>query len=287
MKTLDPTFQNTITQKVTTIAWCWLIERLDGVKLGFTSFDLPLPIGGISYEPTTGFAPSADSTSEGFEQNDSQSLAGILSSDQISDRDLLAHKYHYAKITCFQCDVTDLPASLADLPPKYLEVYQGFLGKVTQSDRGFSIEVRKIDYLLETEIGKTTSKKCGHQLGDSNCKINLSNYTQNSAISSINSNFDFIINGNYADGIFNRGWIKFTAGANAGLTRDISYNNGGQIVTFQPFPHQINIGDSVEVVQGCDKTLYTCVTKFQNLVNGDHEPHIPTTDQAQNNPGAS
>ncbi len=133
-------------------------------------------------------------------------------------------------------------------------VHKGFLGKVTQSDRGFSIEVRKIDYLLETEIGKTTWEKCGHQLGDGNCKVNLSNYTQNSAISSINSNFDFIINGSYADGIFNRGWIKFTAGANAGLTRDISYNNGGQIVTFQPFPHLRNIGDSVEVVQGCDKT---------------------------------
>ena len=52
-----------------------------------------------------------------------QSLAGILSSDQISDRDLLAHKYHYAKITCFQIDVTNLPTSLADLPPKYLEIY--------------------------------------------------------------------------------------------------------------------------------------------------------------------
>ena len=192
MKTLEPIFQNAIAQKVTTIAWCWLIERLDGVKLGFTSFDLPLPIDGVSYEPTTGFAPSADSTSEGFEQNDSQSLAGILSSDQISDRDLLAHKYYYAKITRFQVDVTNLPASLEDLPPKYLEVYQGFLGKVTPSDRGFSIEVRKIDYLLETEIGKTSSKKCGHTLGDSNCKVNLSNYTQNSAIASINRNDDFI-----------------------------------------------------------------------------------------------
>ena len=135
MRTLDPTFQNAIAQKVTTIAWCWLIERMDGVKLGFTSFDLPLPIDGVSYQPITGFAPTADSTSEGFEQNDSQSLAGILSSDQISDRDLLAHKYHYAKITCFQVDVTDLPSSLAAQPSKYLEVYQGFLGKVTQSDR--------------------------------------------------------------------------------------------------------------------------------------------------------
>ena len=51
MKTLDPVFQNAITQKVTTIAWCWLIERLDGVKLGFTSFDLPLPIDGVIPNP--------------------------------------------------------------------------------------------------------------------------------------------------------------------------------------------------------------------------------------------
>ncbi|MGK7895278.1 MAG: DUF2163 domain-containing protein, partial [Xenococcus sp. (in: cyanobacteria)] len=60
MKILDPAFQEAISLPITTITWCWLIERLDGVKLGFTSFDLPLTIDGIVYEPTIGFAPSAD-----------------------------------------------------------------------------------------------------------------------------------------------------------------------------------------------------------------------------------
>ncbi|MGK7898099.1 MAG: DUF2460 domain-containing protein, partial [Xenococcus sp. (in: cyanobacteria)] len=43
---------------------------------------------GIVYEPTIGFAPSADSSEVGFKQSDSQSLNVILSSERISDNDL-------------------------------------------------------------------------------------------------------------------------------------------------------------------------------------------------------
>ncbi|MGK7895418.1 MAG: DUF2163 domain-containing protein [Xenococcus sp. (in: cyanobacteria)] len=128
MKTLDPTFQEAIALSTTTITWCWLIERVDGVKLGFTSFDLPLTIDGIVYEPTIGFAPSADSSEVGFKQSDSQSLKGILSSERISDSDLLAGVYQYAQIRCFHVDVTNLPDSLLTLTPKFLEVYKGYLG---------------------------------------------------------------------------------------------------------------------------------------------------------------
>ena len=54
-----------------------------------------------------------------------QSLAGILNSDQISDQDLLAHKYHYAKITCFQIDVTNLPTSRGRFATK---IFRNLLG---------------------------------------------------------------------------------------------------------------------------------------------------------------
>ena len=286
MKTLDPTFQNQIAQPSSTITWCWLIDRIDGVKLGFTSFDLSFTINGVTYEPVTGFAPSADSSEEGFKQNDSQSLNGILSSDQISDEDLLGGLYQYAKITCFQVDVTNLPNSLADQPPKYLEVYQGFLGKTTQSDRGFTIEVRKIDNLLETEIGKTTSKKCSHTLGDENCQANIAAFTTQQSILSVTSQYKINITGTYPDNYYDKGKIFFVTGANAGITRDISYNLGNQFVLFQPFPLKIETTDTVKISAGCDKTVYTCFSKFNNLINGDHEPHIPTQDQANHNPGS-
>ncbi|MEM9275089.1 MAG: DUF2163 domain-containing protein [Cyanobacteria bacterium P01_F01_bin.143] len=286
MKTLDPTFQNQIAQPTSTITWCWLIERIDGVKLGFTSFDLSLTIDGVTYEPATGFAPSADSSDEGFKQSDSQSLNGILSSEQISDQDLIAGVYQYAKITCFQVDVTNLPATLARLPPNFLEVYKGFLGKVTQSDRGFTIEVRKIDNLLETEIGKTTSKKCGHELGDENCQANIAAFTTVTTVNSVINQYTLVLGGTFADGQFNRGKIEFTTGANQGIVRDISSNTGSTFVMFQPFPSAINPGESVKISEGCDKTLYTCFVKFNNVINGDHEPHIPTQDQANNNPGS-
>ena len=286
MKTLEPIFQNKIAQPTATITWCWLIERIDGVKLGFTSFDLSFNINGVTYEAATGFAPSANSSESGFKQNDSQSLNGILSSDQISDEDLLRGLYQYAKITCFQVDVTNLPPSLDNYPPKYLEVYQGFLGKTTQSDRGFTIEVRKIDNLLETEIGKTTSKKCSHTLGDENCQANIAAFTTQQSVQSVVNQHTLIIGGSYEDGKYNRGKIVFINGANQGIQRDISHNIGNQFVLFQPYPLPMNPSEIVKISEGCDKTVYTCFAKFNNLINGDHEPHIPTQDQANNNPGS-
>ncbi|MGK7896561.1 MAG: DUF2163 domain-containing protein [Xenococcus sp. (in: cyanobacteria)] len=286
MKTIDPTFQNTIALPITTITWCWLIERVDGIKLGFTSFDLPLTIDGIVYEPTIGFAPSADSSEVGFKQSDSQSLNGILSSERISDSDLLAGVYQYAQIRCFHVDVTNLPDSLSTTTPKFIEVYQGYLGKVTLTDRGFNLEVHKIDSLLKSEIGKTTSKKCGHTLGDKNCQVNLTAYTVQQTIQSVTSQYSLVINGTYADGIYNRGKIVFLNGANQGIVRDISSNTGNSFLLFQPYPLAINPGETVKITQGCDKTSYTCFAKFNNLINGDHEPHIPTQDQANRNPGS-
>ena len=44
-------------------AWCWKITRTDGVVLGFTSHDEDIEYNGVVYKASTGFAPTAVSTS--------------------------------------------------------------------------------------------------------------------------------------------------------------------------------------------------------------------------------
>ena len=58
MKTLSAALQAHLDSGATTLAWCWRIERSDGVVFGFTDHDRVLEFGGVSYEPDSGFAAS-------------------------------------------------------------------------------------------------------------------------------------------------------------------------------------------------------------------------------------
>ena len=58
MKSLSASLQAHLDSGTTTLAWCWRIERADGVVFGFTDQDRPLEISGVTYEPESGFAAS-------------------------------------------------------------------------------------------------------------------------------------------------------------------------------------------------------------------------------------
>jgi len=72
-------------QPLNTLAFCWRIERRDGVTIGLTSHDRDLAIGGLAYRAAPGMTPSAVRSGIGLEAEDSD-LAGALSSDAISVR---------------------------------------------------------------------------------------------------------------------------------------------------------------------------------------------------------
>lgn len=289
MKILDPLLSAALAAESSVIAWCWLIERKDGLALGFTSFDLMLAIDGVPYEPFTGFTPSADSNSEGLQGNNSQDLEGLLTSEQVSYFDLLAGLYDEGRITCFLVDVTNLPLSLETEPPQHLTLYRRYIARTIQSDLGFRFELRDDDWQLqEAKLGKQTSKFCGYDLGDARCRVDLSAYTFTQTITNVTNRYQFESSGSFTPGQFDRGKITFTTGANTGVSRDIStFSTGNQITLWQPVPSSIAIGDEVVLIQGCGKTLYDCVVRYNNAVNSDSEPHIPTVDQAINTPISS
>lgn len=283
VKNLSLNFRQTLGSEVSSLAWCWLIERVDGVNLGFTSFDLPLNIEGITYECHAGFTPSANSISEGLDKNDNQNIKSILTSDRITEGDLIAGKYNYARITCFIVDVTRLPTSLTEDPPNYLHLYSGILGKIKKSDRTFEIEVRGFDHKLENKLGELTSKFCRYQFGGFGCGVDLLPYTFDQTVTSVVNQYTFSIDGTLAGGILDRGKITFISGNNNTISADIASYSASQIVLFQPMPYQITPGDSVTVIQGCAKTLLACA-KYNNVINFGGEPHVPLTDKALNMP---
>lgn len=89
----------------------------------------------------------------------------------------------------------------------------------------------------------------------------------------------------FPDDWFNGGWVVFESGDNDGISmeiRDFTADDGitiEQIVElFSDLPFDIQVGDKLRIIPGCDKTLNTCVTKFNNARRMEGEPYVPGGD---------
>ena len=285
MKILDSAFKDSLTKTSTSLCWCWLITRIDGVQLGFTSLDLPFVIDGVSYLPYTGFDPGAAQSSADLGSIDSQQLKGLLGPSGISSEDLTSGIYEYATVRRFLVDYTDLPSSLALNPPKHLELPSGHLAESKRNSLGYEIKVKDDLSFLDNQIGETTSKTCRANLGDDRCRVNLAPFTHSLNITAVENQRVFIVNGNFPDKYFDRGRLQFTSGANNGIYRDIGFYFGNKIVLSPvPAPFEVAVGGTIAAVAGCAKTKLACITKFRNFGNFIGEPDVPTTDLSVDTP---
>lgn len=108
---------------------------------------------------------------------------------------------------------------------------------------------------------------------------------QNTTPISIGSTFDTAGNGislsgirpptSSSNGFFSLGTLTLTSGAAAGTTRVVESSTGSGAVNVRvPFFSAVTIGDTLEVVPGCEHTMAAC-TRFNNLINFGGTPYIP------------
>ncbi|MFN4100471.1 MAG: DUF2163 domain-containing protein, partial [Pararhodobacter sp.] len=88
MKQLAPALQAHLDDATTTLGWCWRITRADGVAFGFTDHDRVLNFDGTDFEPESGFTASEVRAGSDLSV-DAQDAEGVLSSDRITETDIL------------------------------------------------------------------------------------------------------------------------------------------------------------------------------------------------------
>ncbi len=54
---------------------------------------------------------------------------------------------------------------------------------------------------------------------------------------------------------------------------------GGQLTLALPLPYPMLTGDAYSLTKGCDKTIATCFSRFNNVVNFRGEPLVPGLDR--------
>lgn len=262
-----------------TIAICALITRVDTVQLAFTSHDLPLVIGGITYQPSEGLMSSGLRQQTGTSV-DNMNMTGLLLSAGVEEVDVLAGKYDEATIDVFICN-------WADLSMGTMILLNGIMGQIQTSDGNFISEVRGNSQRLKQTLGEVTSPTCRvRQLGDSRCKISLTGYTFTGTVNALYSSTEFGFSGPVAsqpDLYFNNGTLTWTSGANNGTVTEIKnaqiFTAGTLDTELQIAPgYTVVIGDTVSMIAGCDRSIATCYTKFNNAINFRGEPWTPGMD---------
>jgi uncharacterized phage protein (TIGR02218 family) len=277
MKTLPAGLQAHLDSGTTTLAWCWRIERGDGVVLGFTDHDRPLAFGGVGYEPESGFA--ASELRSGLDLAvDAQEAEGVLSSDTITETDILDGRWDNAAVEVWRVNWQDVSERVL--------MRRGAIGQVRRGRLAFVAEVRSLAHLLNQTVGRTFQHACDAELGDVRCRVDLDDpaFRGSGSVTALVGDRGFAASGlaGFAAGWFALGRLTWTSGANDGRSAEVAAHSvsGGvrQLTLLEAPVRPIAVGEDFEVITGCDKRLETCLGRFGNVVNFRGFPHIPGQD---------
>lgn len=277
MRSIPFAFQAKLDAGATTLARCWIVTRRDGVELGFTDHDRDLVIGHVTCRAGTGFTAS-EATSRFDLSVDGSEISGAFSDDALTEADLAAGRYDAAGIATWLVDWSDV--SLKVLTAR------GTLGEVRREGQAFTAELRGLADALAQDSGRLYTARCGADLGDNRCRIDLSSsaFRGSGAVTTIEAVSVIAVSGlgGFADGWFTAGRLSWTGGANAGLAMEVKQHriigSAVRLSLWQAMPEPIAVGDSFTITAGCDKSFATCRDRFANVANFRGFPQIPGND---------
>ena len=277
MKSLSPGLQAHLDDGTTTLSWCWRISRTDGVALGFTDHDRVLTFDGTDFEPESGFAASEVRSGSDLSV-DAQDAEGVLTSDRISETDIIDGRWDAAQVELWR-------VNWADTSQRVL-LRRGGVGQIRRGRMAFVAEVRSLAHVLGQTVGRTFQASCDAALGDTRCRIDLENatYKGSGAVTDLLRDRAFLATGlsAFAAGWFTSGTLTWTSGANAGrITEVLAHDLTGSVATLTLLEAPVRgiaEGDAFIARAGCDKRIATCGAKFANVANFRGFPNVPGQD---------
>lgn len=279
MRTVSVDLASHISQDTTTLCVLWKITRQDTVVQGFTSHTSALQYNDgeddILYQASTGICPTNTQESIGSGV-DNMTIVGLLSSPDIATADLLNGVYDFARVKIMLLNYTDISQ-------EHITLLKGVVGNIVKKSAVFEVEIRSLSQIINQQVGMVSTPTCMADFCDSKCKLNAATYTHSATISGVTSRRIFFcssLSGLTANQL-SFGKCTFTYGANQGISAIVKYNDNvggnGRIELQTEMPFDIEDGDSVSILDGCDKKLATCISR-SNAVNFRGFPHVPGVD---------
>lgn len=264
------------TEPVSTIAFCWRIERRDGAGLALTSHDCAIVRDGVTYRSDPGVAPAAVTRGLGLEPHSSE-VSGALSAAALTDGDLRHGRWDGARI---RLSAVDWESDLTEP----VEMLAGELGDVAVAGNAFSADLVGAASLLKGSVCPSTSPQCRAEFGDKTCRFDLAGLIRRASV--VSSDGGELLLDRPFDEDFLFGRLRFLSGPNCGAATVILAVDD-RTIRIRDLPRApVESGCSIELRQGCDKRFETCSARFGNAANFRGEPHLPGNDLLTRYPGA-
>lgn len=264
-------------EPVTSVAYGWRLERADGVTLGFTSHDRDVVVDGVALSASPGMIPSSIVESVGLE-TDGLDVGGALSSSAMDAADLASGRWDSARLEIFLFDWSNPEAK-----KRILAV--GELGAVSYSSDAFEAELLGLARLLDRPVVPQTSPSCRAGFCDAACGLNRSRFRTLRTVASAQYEIIILADSLVAN-VYRYGQLRWLDGPNCGLVAEIVSNDVESVTLTRPPHFPVTSGTRIELIEGCDKRLETCATRFGNTINFRGEPHLPGNDLLTRYPGA-
>ena len=270
----------------TTLAHAWKIARKDGAIFGFTDHDVALEFEGITFRPDTGLSALALQRATGLSVDNTEAL-GALSDASLSETDIEAGRFDDAEVMAWRVNWAK--------PEQRVLLFRGSIGELRRVDGAFQAEVRGLSAALNRPLGRVFQKPCTAVLGDVSCGFDLSTPGYRAELA-LQSHEDcrvlhFAKSASFEAEWFLRGRARVSSGAAVGLVGAIKRDEIGKktrcIELWEPMRAPLAEGDLIELTPGCDKRFETCRLKFNNALNFQGFPDLPSEDWVMLSPGQS
>lgn len=269
---------NWLDQDLTTTAYGWRLDRMDGVSFGFTSHDQDLVVDNFRYRASPGMIPSTIAFNDSLDA-DNLEIEGILCASAISEEDVAAGRWNGAQlqIMLFNWEFPDDEA---------MHLLSGEFGEIAQSGSAFTVEILGSTSFLDEAIVPVTSPTCRARFGDKQCKLSLNQYQREVILTGLDgSRLEFAdLAGSAQQYAF--GELCWLSGPDCGISSAVLKGEGNLVWLSDVPSENVAVGDKARLTAGCDKNLSTCANRFANSLNFRGEPHLPGNDLLTRYPGA-
>lgn len=273
-RTISNAFELLLAEDITRLVTCLDITPQGLTPLRLTDHNEDININGIVYSSKSGYTRSAISSTDTIETG-TVTLTGIFDETVIDIKGILAGIYNYTPAKLFAVDYSSLVANIVTL-------IQGTVGEIElQTSLNYSMEIRDLKQYLSNVIGEVYTIECRADLGDSRCTVPIINapWARNMSVASVVNRNEFMVMGDTGmDEHYKSGHIKWETGDNANISHEIIEIDSSVVKLYLSTLYTIKVGDTLTLYPGCDKTLNTCITRYDNRLNFRGEPFLPGRD---------
>ncbi len=272
---------------LTTVARAWAVTRTDGARFGFTDHDRDLMFDGLVFRAETGLSAKALQQQTGLSVDNTEAM-GALNDAAIREADIAAGRFDGAEVVAWLVNWADVSARKV--------LFRGHIGEIRRGAGAFHAELRGLTEGLNRPLGRVYQRPCAAVLGDAACGFDLASpgYVHEGPVNWVEERRVFLMGalGGFEPGWFQRGRLEVLSGAAKGLVAAVKrdgFRGDGQraVEIWEPLRAEVDEGDLVRIVAGCDKRFDTCRLKFNNVLNFQGFPDIPEEDWITVQPGAA